>query len=370
MKCNDGLLALKHLVLVLHLNIMLARGKSNCYVQSIMVHVMNLFHSKKHDLPPYKMLKDHFAVFNEEPGEISFSVLSRTVLGKSVKNSVSLMNDRYKAISRMRQIDANFQTDNASQYHTDSNWRKSYSAEDEMVLATGGWFATRIREIKDGQLTIYSRSPAALKSKVQAAMHQVPSDREHPLWMSDERLEAGWDMNMSSAADKFRETTFGQTNCKKHWPEFHISPLAAAQQLQAQRLQAQAQAKADELAEKPVNSRVVSSDEADSHSDESEQQEESEDEDRLCSSSSQRQATPPPAPKRPVAAKPDGYQREPSTGGDYLSQGTWSAWGRGHGEVLPEGSKRNRSRKQPLRGPEAFMVNLTDSPPSKKDKKK
>jgi hypothetical protein len=55
-----------------------------------------LKHWKKHNCLPYKLFEYNSTLFNEEIGEVSFSILSHTVLGDTDKSDFSKMQRTYQ----------------------------------------------------------------------------------------------------------------------------------------------------------------------------------------------------------------------------------------------------------------------------------
>ena len=58
-------------------------GSSHNYPRIILSYLLFLEHWRANDLVPYRIMKHHMHMFNEELGEISLSMLSRCVLGDS-----------------------------------------------------------------------------------------------------------------------------------------------------------------------------------------------------------------------------------------------------------------------------------------------
>ena len=81
LKLNDSKMAVKHVHRMLQLLIVLSRGKSNVYAQSVLMQCLFLSHQKEHSLPVWTMFKRNMACFNEEAGEISFGMLARSARG-------------------------------------------------------------------------------------------------------------------------------------------------------------------------------------------------------------------------------------------------------------------------------------------------
>ena len=87
---KDSFLALKQLLLVF-----LVLVPNSIYTQAITVYIL-LLHQWKQYFPQVATIwENHLSAFVEEDGELSFSVLSRTVLADSTKSSFKTINKAY-----------------------------------------------------------------------------------------------------------------------------------------------------------------------------------------------------------------------------------------------------------------------------------
>jgi hypothetical protein len=86
---------------MLQLLIILAENKSNTYIRSVIMQLLIILHQKQHNLPTWLILKSSLSLFNEEAGEMSFSVLSRCVVGDTIKHKLDYMNNMYCSIHFM-----------------------------------------------------------------------------------------------------------------------------------------------------------------------------------------------------------------------------------------------------------------------------
>ena len=109
MKSDNGVLVTKHLALLLRINLMFKQ--KNAYCRSMFMHMLLLLYQNKHKLPAWQMYEKSASVFNEEVGEISLSVLSRVVLGDTLKSDFDhmsrlyLLQHHYRAVAKEIRID-------------------------------------------------------------------------------------------------------------------------------------------------------------------------------------------------------------------------------------------------------------------------
>ena len=74
--------------------------QKNANARSMMMQLLNLMYQREHNLPSWQMFSRSTAVFNEEVGEHSFSILSRLVLGDTTKCSFAHMDTMYALSTR------------------------------------------------------------------------------------------------------------------------------------------------------------------------------------------------------------------------------------------------------------------------------
>ena len=95
LKLNNGKLMVKMLIRLLHVLISLNTPREHGYTASIVTQILIVLYQKKHDTPAWRMLKHDFTVFNEEVGEMAFSILARCVLGDSSQSRLEHLNEAY-----------------------------------------------------------------------------------------------------------------------------------------------------------------------------------------------------------------------------------------------------------------------------------
>lgn len=154
MKLNDGLMMVAHMHHMINLMIIMARGKSNTYVQSQIMQMLILLHQRKHHLPPWEMLKHSWSTFNEEAGELGFSMLARGVLGDSQRNVHSHLNEIYTLIHTHGDVE-NDQWADAKARKKKTGWRKRIDADSEAVAATATFMNSLLREIKRNKYMVH-----------------------------------------------------------------------------------------------------------------------------------------------------------------------------------------------------------------------
>jgi hypothetical protein len=109
LKSDNGKLLFQRMLMLLRLN--MSCVQKNAYSRSIMMQLLNMLHQKHHNLPSWQMFEKSTAVYNEEVGEASFSILSRLVLGDTTKCSFSHMDIMYGLIHTYRANNSDMSSD-------------------------------------------------------------------------------------------------------------------------------------------------------------------------------------------------------------------------------------------------------------------
>ena len=74
------------------------------YAECTAMHMNTLAYMKIHDTPTWRLIVNHFNCHNEELGEMSFSVLSRAMLGDNHKHKLDHMNEMHKLTALYRNV--------------------------------------------------------------------------------------------------------------------------------------------------------------------------------------------------------------------------------------------------------------------------
>lgn len=125
----------------------------------------------KNDHCAFQMMKSNMGIYNEEAGEMSFAILSRYVLGDSVKDNFDHMNKVFALLPVFRDIKNDVQTDN--NIRSSLSWRHQVKDNSDEVEAAGVFFKAVIRNIVQGRHTSYDGSVASMKNFQAARNHQV-----------------------------------------------------------------------------------------------------------------------------------------------------------------------------------------------------
>lgn len=112
------------------------------------------------------MMKKNMHMYNEELGEISFSVLARCVLGDNHKSDLQHLRSLYKLLPVYRDTKDQLLADTTS---SDSiNYRYTIKPGDDSVMVVTLFFQRTIRQIRSGEYRSYNGSSEAYKSAAKA----------------------------------------------------------------------------------------------------------------------------------------------------------------------------------------------------------
>lgn len=218
LKLDDGVIGLRHLVCMLHLLLVLARGKSSRYSQSVIMQIMFILHQKHHGLPMWTMLKDGLSCFNEEAGEMSFAMLARSVLGDTSQSHIKHLSKLFGLINSYGELERNVKEQHGiNTEKSGTNWRKKIDPEGSEVVATRAFILQWLRAIKAKRFRVYPGDDKSYKNYDVARMNMVPFVKaSQSLWDVD--LSSAFELQIVKCRHKFISnwmSSFGDI-----WPEF------------------------------------------------------------------------------------------------------------------------------------------------------
>ena len=182
---EDGKLAVRSLMRLLWLLMMLVRERSSEYVNAIIMQLLILCHQMDNELPHWHILRDSLSTYNEEAGEISFSMLARAVLGDTLKNKIEHMDKMYTLIHTFRSVEEDLHTD-TDRKGKSTSWRHSVDASSEEVVSTVAHFSEIIRGLQQGTFKVYDGSMTSFKNRTHALRNLEDYKCQLPLWQPDQ----------------------------------------------------------------------------------------------------------------------------------------------------------------------------------------
>ena len=189
------------------------------YVKPLLTELLMQSHSIDKELPTYSLFRDGFSLFNEEVGEMSFSVLARLVTSKKAEVELDTVNKLYILIHEYTALDDDLLVD------TDvRRMRNGYTKMDPYGPVADGvtaFFTSVLQRIKFNSFCIYSGkaeygNPVFLP--VPGAPHPVQTLRPvlRPLWRDNIR-----EILLESYAKLKKSLAKPVPGLREHWPEFN-----------------------------------------------------------------------------------------------------------------------------------------------------
>jgi hypothetical protein len=229
LKLNDGNLGCRALLKMLHILIALKAKYEHDYNTSIIMQLLIVLYQKKQQTVSWQMLKDNLSVFNEEVGEMAFSVLARCVLGDGLKNKFEHLNDMYTLLHTYRELSDDI-ADDMDKTGPRASWRKRIDPEGEEATATLAWLKMCLRRIRHNKFTVYNGKASSYKDAAAAATRQITRPDKPVAWRPAEHPGI-FDELIVKARKRFMDTDWGW-GIREVWPEFdHIIPSEHAVQL-------------------------------------------------------------------------------------------------------------------------------------------
>ena len=228
MKTNEGEKCFQRLHAVLRVFILCSRKddgtwKTHIYITSIICQLCLLNSQRAAALPTWQLLQQNFSMFNEEPGEMSFAVLNRAVLGDHVTDLLDHMHKRFLLVREHQQEDNALRDDNGMSFKNSKTWRRDWSVDSPEVQSAQHFLKGRLREMTTKHFLVYpcaKKEPQAYLKKSVAQSTMTPFHRAQKTWRSD--LSEPLDLHLRKMS-KYKSTWM--TDLPNKWPEFKGSPI-------------------------------------------------------------------------------------------------------------------------------------------------
>ena len=185
-KCHKALYSLFIACCMLHNNRPTGNKSAYNYPKVILSFMLILQHWKQTNYCGYEMMKKCMAIFNEELGELTFSILARSTLGDHCKNNFEHMDRLFKLLPVYRDMKRDVVQDSG---RADSlSWRHKIKVDSDEVRSCELFLKQMIRELRDSSYKSYDGSKTGYTNSILAAAHKVkPSN---PLvYMTKEDLD-------------------------------------------------------------------------------------------------------------------------------------------------------------------------------------
>jgi hypothetical protein len=143
---------------------------SPMYRKSIQKQLLLLMHLKAKNLPMYHIFKNNLSCFNEESGEVSFSILSRCAINDTRKHDLNHLRTMYRTLNIYWQCKDQIAQDmNEKSIRSWSTSHFKIPRTGPEVTETASFFTATIRKIVNDQFLVYNKK--CFKSSLDAAKH-------------------------------------------------------------------------------------------------------------------------------------------------------------------------------------------------------
>jgi hypothetical protein len=194
---------------------------SNNYTRAITLQLLVLCYQAQERTCAWRMFENNLSCFNEETGELAFSLLARSVLGDSMKSKFDHLNDLYTLLhtylTTTNDIKADQDRDGPAR-----NWRKVLKRDSEEVTGTTAWLKGFLRKLKHNDLRVYNGEVACYKSSSLAAANLVARGKRAPMY-SDDIQDARLEHVIGRCATLLRSSELAH-DMSDVWPEFAHQP--------------------------------------------------------------------------------------------------------------------------------------------------
>ena len=120
------------------------------------------------------MMKSNMAMFNEELGELTFSILARSVLADHTRDDFAHMDRLFRLLRVYRDVKGDVVADTSGSSNS-LNWRHKINKVGEEVVTTELFFKRIIRQMISGTYTSYDGTPKCYTNAATAATLKVRS---------------------------------------------------------------------------------------------------------------------------------------------------------------------------------------------------
>jgi hypothetical protein len=177
-----------------------------------------LLYQREQNLPSWQMLMQDPSMFNEETGEMSFSILSRCVQGEQMAQRSEHLDNMYRIIPEIMSVEDDIQSDMSGNDGPKFNWRRVAKPECEEVEAVTAFMKGLCRSAAMGTAKQYEGKTAkskCYKNKAEGNKAMVALDRFIPIWQTD--IQAQLQVDLLTA----RTYTIANFGCMQAhiWPE-------------------------------------------------------------------------------------------------------------------------------------------------------
>ena len=122
-----------------------------------------------------QMMRNNMSLFNEELGELTFSILARSVLADHTRDDFEHMDRLFRLLRVYRDVKSDVVADNSGASNK-LNWRHKIQKSGDEITATQLFFKKIIKQMVNGTYQSYDGSPACYKNAQTGAESRIRTD--------------------------------------------------------------------------------------------------------------------------------------------------------------------------------------------------
>ena len=162
-KCVRSLYRLTTACCMLHQCRNAGATRGHPYPKIMILFLLVLQHWRTSKYCGYEMMRSNMSMFNEELGELTFSILARSVLADHTRDDFVHMDRLFRLLRVYRDVKSDVVADNSGASNS-LNWRHKIKKDGEEVMATELFFKKIIRQMVSGTYQSYDGSPKSYTS--------------------------------------------------------------------------------------------------------------------------------------------------------------------------------------------------------------
>lgn len=146
-------------------------GRGHPYPKVMIAFMLVLQHWRATKYCGYQMMKTNMGIYNEELGELTFSILARSVLGDHTKDDFEHMCSLFRLLRVYRDVKSDVVDDTSSSNCL--NWRHKIKVDGDEVVTTQLFFKSIIRQMVNGTYMSYDGSKKAFTNQQAGVLTKV-----------------------------------------------------------------------------------------------------------------------------------------------------------------------------------------------------
>ena len=164
-----------------------SKRQGHNYPKIQLAHLLIMQYWNKYDSCATRMMSDNMGIYNEEFGEITFSMLARCTVGDTIKDDFDYMNKMYTLLPILRDLKDDILDD--SNTSEKLSWRHVIDEHGDEVATCTIFFKRSIRQICNGTFKVYNSSGYVYKNSIDAIL-DVQTSSLPLVWMDSDNIES------------------------------------------------------------------------------------------------------------------------------------------------------------------------------------